>query len=1131
MADRGLQSVLQHTRKLVSAELVGGLSDHELLERFVRSRDEVAFTALVERHLPMVLGVCRRILGQPQDAEDASQATFLVLARTAASIRKRTSLGSWLHGVAYRLCRRIRRAETRRRIREARAGGATPANPTQEASWREVQAALDEELTSLPEKFQAPLVLCYLEGRTRDEAAEQLGVKLSTLRGRLEQGRDRLRTRLARRGVTLSAALLVPALVEAAGAGFGSPSLLITMVHAALGPAAPVEAARATLWAQGVIKAMTPSKLKLALAACLLLGLGAGGGLIAHQIGATGQDEPSQAKAEDPPAPAEALKPGHDCFGDPLPPGAVARLGTLRFRPGAYVSSLAFTPDGRQLVSHGPFTGIHVWDAATGKELQSHVAANNDWLGAALLTPDGQSIVTVERADQKQLIRIRSRADLNVSREFPVGYLQSARLTPDGKLLVGLGSNGKGNDTTVEVWDLAQGKQLRSWQAHADYAWCFDLGRDGKTLVTGGQDSLIRVWDITTGRLIRELTGNPNVLSKVAVSPDGKRVASIGMTKVDVGGGASVFPSDNRVRIWDVPAGTELRQLHMDARGELTHGYPPGFCLVTFSDDGRTLITCGLDGVLRFWDPDTGKEHRQCSFGRVGVVALAVAPDSQTIAIGGRSIQLFDAATGKEKLPQLGRLSSTFASVFTPDGRTIATGGEGQVQLWDAHTGKLRGRLEGHDQAVRGLYLSADGNTLVSMGMDKSVRVWDLAMGKERHRLDVPNTALTALALAPDGATVAVAHKDKSVRLVEFATGKERQRLEVNAEYGGGAAFSPNGRTLVVWCSDHTAQVWDLASGKMTRQFEFAEGPRAANMPVAPGFGDRGRMAYTATVSPDGRLIAYGSQQGYLAVHEVATGKVVRLVDGLNPDGAGVLTFSADGRMLARAGWRQATIHLLELATGKERVRFTGHKGRIMSLAFAADGHTLASTSEDTTALVWDVAGSSGDDVLDVDAAWRDLADADTAKAFNVMRRLCASPKSAAALLHERITPTPIPDAKKLAKAIADLDSNNFEERDAAVQHLEKVGEAALAACRAALKGNVSLELRRRLEGFAEKYAVEKWNPGPQRLRMLRALEVLEMAGTAEARAELKRLAGGAPGSQLTEEANASLARLAKRPQ
>src|SRR5579884_879234 len=174
--------------------------DPYLLERFVTQRDQSAFAALLSRHGPMVLGVCRRALGDEHLAEDVFQATFLVLARHAAAIRNRTSAGSWLHGVALRLCRKARAAE-----RPADLPPPAPCpGPADEASRREVCRILDDELQRLPERYRLPLVLCYLEGLARDEAAARLGWTTGQLKGLLERGRERLRGRLVRRGLTLT---------------------------------------------------------------------------------------------------------------------------------------------------------------------------------------------------------------------------------------------------------------------------------------------------------------------------------------------------------------------------------------------------------------------------------------------------------------------------------------------------------------------------------------------------------------------------------------------------------------------------------------------------------------------------------------------------------------------------------------------------------------------------------------------------------------------------------------------------------------------------------------------------------------------------------------------------------------
>ncbi len=183
-------------------------SDPQLLECFVRERDEAAFAELTRRHGPLVWGACRRVLARPQDAEDVFQATFLVLARKAALIGWHESVGGWLHAVAHRLARKAQCDLARRHSRERQ--GAMPArtDPGPDPSWREVGALLDEELERLPQRLRDPLLLCYLEGRTRDEAARQLGWSLGTLKRRLERGRKLLRVRLTRRGVSLAAVML-----------------------------------------------------------------------------------------------------------------------------------------------------------------------------------------------------------------------------------------------------------------------------------------------------------------------------------------------------------------------------------------------------------------------------------------------------------------------------------------------------------------------------------------------------------------------------------------------------------------------------------------------------------------------------------------------------------------------------------------------------------------------------------------------------------------------------------------------------------------------------------------------------------------------------------------------------------
>lgn len=265
MAHRPLNALLEYLRALSGA--VAEDSDVRLLQRFLAHRDEASFAGLLRRHGPMVLGVCQRILGDDADAEDAFQATFLVLIRKAASIRRHESLGSWLHGVALRVARQARLNAARRRGHERQAPAMTPSDDFAAILRRDLRAVLDEELERLPEKYRAPLVLCYLEGKSHEEAAQQLGWPSGTVFGRLARGRDLLRGRLIRRGVALSAPALAAALAGEAAAALpvalvGSTVTAVTLFAAGQVTAGGTLSASAITLAEGALRVMYLSKVR-----------------------------------------------------------------------------------------------------------------------------------------------------------------------------------------------------------------------------------------------------------------------------------------------------------------------------------------------------------------------------------------------------------------------------------------------------------------------------------------------------------------------------------------------------------------------------------------------------------------------------------------------------------------------------------------------------------------------------------------------------------------------------------------------------------------------------------------------------------------------------------------------------
>jgi RNA polymerase sigma factor (sigma-70 family) len=304
MPGEALNTAVEKLRGLVAAGVFSAHSDGQLLELFLRRRDEAAFATLVQRHGPMVLGVCRRVLGDPHEAEDAFQATFLVLVRKAAGIRNRQGVSVWLYGVAWRTALQLKtRAATRRRHETRAAHAGEPAARAEDPELADLRRLLDEELSRLPAKYRDPLVLCHLEGFTTEQAARQLSWPTGTVAGRLARGRELLRHRLTRRGVALAAVLaleenLAPAAVPAA--------LVVLTVQAASDSAAGTVSASVAALTQGVLRAMFLNKIKTA--ALVLLGIGISGGGLSLFALRTPAADPQDARPGDAPTRPDEAK-------------------------------------------------------------------------------------------------------------------------------------------------------------------------------------------------------------------------------------------------------------------------------------------------------------------------------------------------------------------------------------------------------------------------------------------------------------------------------------------------------------------------------------------------------------------------------------------------------------------------------------------------------------------------------------------------------------------------------------------------------------------------------------------------------------------------------------------------------
>ncbi len=548
MAAIQTDTILRHVRDLIHAHAAREASDTELLRRYAAKGDQAAFTALVQRHGPLVWGVCRRVLHHEQDAEDSFQAAFLVLARNAASIRKRAAVASWLYGVAYRIATRAKVTAARRRARECPLERTAPC-PVTEAALREVQAILDEEVRRLPEKYRAPFVLCCLEGKSKAEAARELGWKDGTLSARLAFARERLRARRARRGVSLSAALTAAALAQGATLAAVPAALLDSTLNAIAsfggGGATSAVPARVLALARGPLVVFAAVRLQLV---ALLVPLTVAAGLAVSPSGDRGGAQPPRAAAPTPAGPRPAGR--TDLHGDPLPATALARLGTLRQRaPDAHI---AVSADGKEVVAVSPDLTVRRFDAQTGVLLTVRRLPGGPayrlWLsprGTLLLLsrfrePEGY------RLELWDVARAKLERTLPLGRSSPWGAAFSA----DEHWVAVADSTGNQDVHRVAIWDLPTGKFRALWSEERPIRQRFfdpvvALSADGKRLAAVHLDLKLRCWDADGGKLLWEAPGktwSPFLFFR----PDGRvvvtasRIGQPGVTLHDTATGAAV---------------------------------------------------------------------------------------------------------------------------------------------------------------------------------------------------------------------------------------------------------------------------------------------------------------------------------------------------------------------------------------------------------------------------------------------------------------------------------------------------------------------------------------------------------------------------------------------------------------
>ncbi len=849
-----------------------------------------------------------------------------------------------------------------------------------------------------------------------------------------------------------------------------------------------------------------------------------------------------------------------DAYGDPLPPGAIARLGTIRLRHGGQIGCVTFSPDGQTLASCGADNLIKFWDPETGKEkasLKGHTAI----VWSIAFSPDGKTLASGSADETIKLWDLsRWKAGATITPILTLnGHTEPIRcvaFNPDGKMLASACE-----DATIRLWDLSAWRgnmagadvPVFTLKGRGGHVFSVAFSPDGKTLASASDDKAVKLWDVTGRQLLASLQHDHPAMA-VAFGPDRKTLASGARNGV--------------LRLWDLrqgnAKGTDSPVLTIEAH----HSWIDS---LAFSQDGKTLASGSWDGTVKIWDvgdwrpggkiPSVRTLEREFS-----VNSVAFSPDGKTLAAGGGDnvVKLWDVVTGQKKAVPKAQLKNEINGVmelegahegqvravaFSPDGRTVATAGstDRTIRLWrlsSVEAGRsARPVLTFTRQTGRVFCLafSPDGKTLASGGAPATLTIWDIPSGAERETFQVPDRGFRSLAYSPDGRTLASAGIGGPIRLWDLKSGKEKKTLNGPIWFSS-LAFASDGKRIASGGGDGTVKLWDVGNGREWASLTHGD-----------------EWIYSVAFSPDGKTLAAGTGDDEVMLWDVVAAKPIGALQGHN-DTVQAVVFSPDGKTLATGG-EDSVVKLWDLTKCRSGVfsrqpktnpnvwyrnnpqsaaqaslvrNFAGHLASITGVAFSPNGTILASSSRDTTVLLWDVAklstnqdkGAPALAPLAIISCWNDLAGENAAKAYEAVWTLASVPGQAIPHIREHVRAALLPDVKRMDRLFADLDSNDFSARKNAGEELEKMQGLAASFLRRQLTKQLSLEARRRIEQLLEK--IDGPVTDPEQLRQLRAIEVLEHIGSPESREVLKSVSKGDPEARLTIEAKASLKRLEK---
>lgn len=670
-----------------------------------------------------------------------------------------------------------------------------------------------------------------------------------------------------------------------------------------------------------------------------------------------------------------------DLYGDPLPPGAIARLGTIRFHHPSDLVAIRFTEDGKQIIGLAENDSVPhnqalcVWDAATGRPVRTIDTAYQCPRGFAFLPEESLAATVGFYFNEKKrrheysikLLNVATgkRKDLVEWQEPRGSECRHIAWVPGGTTLMTASSDG-----TLRVWDRASGTELLSYKRPGQRSRIdrLEISPDGKVVAVAAGRSGVYLWNWTDGKKPTRISiGQRNTIS-VAFSPDGKQLA------------AGTDSHRSTIGLIDVAAKTVVKRLRS------ANAYDNYVRDVRFSPDGKSLLTSGyFSNAVNVWNPSTGKLVRTIDVKPGRPMCLAVSPDSRRVAVGSDGvIRTWDLATGREvNGHSKSHLDRSIEIAICNNPNLVATSShDGTVRVWDARTGRQKLVVQ-HDHPpggfawVRAVALSPDGKLIASGGAVDSSRLWNAKTGREIYRLPGHGKygGRWQIAFAKDGSTFATWGDDMRLRRWDVRTGKcldefvlrpsgvklppDDELDEPSGGFGswrfsiGPARFSPDIQRFLLHMSG-SLYLFDAATGKELKRFPL---PRVGALAFSPD-GKRALMSVpgkpTQTKLANGSVRYSSGKDHSLVLMDLSSGRTVARVDAI--DGyPGPVDFSPDGRLVATAPRKSPGRILIFSAAGKKQQTINGFRGLVDSLVFSADSRRIAGGLSDSTALIWNI--------------------------------------------------------------------------------------------------------------------------------------------------------------------------------